>query len=277
MTPESEGRAAAEEFRAVHHLGVQPLGDLVAIIEQVTGIDVSVVDVGPDEHGLTMRDPVRGAVFIAVARTDRPMRRRSTLAHELAHVVFEDWGVPDEELGTRAPAERRADAFSRHLLVPAEGLLALFGGRRGPDPSLLSDVVQRYLVSPAVAAIALHQAGLIDLDTKAAWMTMTTPVLAARHGWSDQYRALADESDRHRAPQRLLTRAIDGYLAGVVSVAAIARLRGLPADVVEQELRTAGLVPQDRGPVGWAPAHSVPVAGIAPAELDADLPEGAPG
>ena len=174
MTPESEGRAAAEEFRAVHHLGVQPLGDLVAIIEQVTGIDVSVVDVGPDGHGLAMRDPVRGAVFIAVARTDRPMRRRSTLAHELAHVVFEDWGVPDEALGTRAPAERRADAFSRYLLVPAEGLLALFGGRRGPDPSLLSDVVQRYLVSPAVAAIALHQAGLIDLDTKAAWMAMTT-------------------------------------------------------------------------------------------------------
>lgn len=62
-----------------------------------------------------------------------------------------------------------------------------------------------------------------------------------------------------------------------MSVAAIARLRGLPADVVEQELVVAGLVPQDRGPIGWAPAHSVPVTGIAPAALDADLPEGAPG
>ncbi|BBF99584.1 MULTISPECIES: ImmA/IrrE family metallo-endopeptidase [Pseudonocardia] len=277
MTPESEGRAAAEEFRVAHHLGVQPLGDLVAIIEQVTGIDVSVVDVGPDEHGLTMRDPVRDAVFIAVARTDRPMRQRSTLAHELAHVVFEDRGVSDDELGTRPPAEIRADAFARHLLVPVEGLPVRFGGHRAAAPSLLSDVVQRYLVSPAVATIALHQAGLIDLDTKAEWMTMTTPVLAARHGWSDQYRALADESDRRRAPQRLLTRAIDGYLAGVVSVAAIARLRGLPADVVEREFVAAGLTPHDQGEIGWVSARSVPVAGITPAELDADFPEGAPG
>ena len=95
VNTETEGRAAAERFRREHHLGVQPLGDLVAVIEHVTGIDVAVLDVGPDEHGLTMRDPDRAAVFIGVARTRNPMRQRSTLAHELAHVLFEDW-IPDE-------------------------------------------------------------------------------------------------------------------------------------------------------------------------------------
>ncbi|MGH3449912.1 MAG: ImmA/IrrE family metallo-endopeptidase, partial [Haloechinothrix sp.] len=64
LNAETEGRTAAARFRRDHHLGVQPLGDLVAVIEQATGMDVAILDVGPDEHGLTMRDPVLDAVFI---------------------------------------------------------------------------------------------------------------------------------------------------------------------------------------------------------------------
>lgn len=90
LNAEHEGRAAAARFREEHNLGVLPLGDLVALIEQATGIDVAVLDTGPDEHGLTMRDPVRNVVFIGVARSRTPMRQRSTLAHELGHVLFED-------------------------------------------------------------------------------------------------------------------------------------------------------------------------------------------
>jgi len=64
VNAERDGPAAAERFRTEHHLNVQPLGDLVTIIEQATGFDVAVLDVGPDEHGPTMRDPGRGAVII---------------------------------------------------------------------------------------------------------------------------------------------------------------------------------------------------------------------
>lgn len=111
MNTEASGRAMAARFRRDHHLGVQPLGDLVAVIEQTTGIDVAVLDVGPDEHGLTMRDTARGAVFIGVARTRNPMRQRSTLAHELGHVLFEDWADSNaSNWSDRTPAEIRADA-----------------------------------------------------------------------------------------------------------------------------------------------------------------------
>lgn len=106
MNAEADGRTAAARFRREHRLGVQPLGDLVAIIEQATGIDVAILDAGPDEHGLTMRDPARDTVFIGVARTRNPMRQRSTLAHELGHVLFGDWA--DSDAGTwsdRSPAE----------------------------------------------------------------------------------------------------------------------------------------------------------------------------
>jgi Zn-dependent peptidase ImmA (M78 family) len=271
LNAEAEGRTAAALLRQEHHLGVQPLGDLVAVIEQATRIDVSILDVGPDEHGLTMRDPARGAVFIGVARTRNPMRQRSTLAHELGHVLFEDWADGGTtSWSDRRPAEIRADAFARHLLVPAEGLLEFLENRELVTQTTLSDVVQRFLVSPQIAAIALHQAEYIDEDTKQGWMALTAPKLAARFGWSDQYRALQADSDQRRAPQRLLARAIKGYAEAALPAQAIATLRGITLEAAEAELRDAGVVPVER-PIVWTDPAELPDVDVDLAALDQDL------
>ncbi|MBE3001347.1 ImmA/IrrE family metallo-endopeptidase [Nocardiopsis sp. HNM0947] len=236
---------------------MQPLGDLVAVIEQATGIDVAVLDADQDEHGLTMRDPERDAVFIAVARTDRPMRQRSTLAHELGHVLFEDWADSDTgRWSSRSPVETRANAFARHLLVPLDGLRAFLGERSPVDRSDLSAVVQRFLVSPTIAAIALHDAGYIDPPTKQEWRTgLYTPGLATRFGWSDHYEALKADSARRRAPQQLLARAIRGYAEGVLSLQAVATLRSMTRGETEAELEGAGVVPADPSTLRNAPAE----------------------
>lgn len=262
MNAEAEGRAAAARFRRKHRLGWQPLGDLVAIIEQATGIDVAILDVGPDEHGLTMRDPTRDAVFIGIARTRKPMRQRSTLAHELGHVLFEDWA--DGTVGSwgdRTHAEIRADAFARHLLVPAESLRELLGKRELVAQPVLSRIVQLFLVSPQIAAIALNQAAFIDDDAKREWMTLTAPQLAVRFGWSDQYRALQADSDQRRAPQRLLARAIRGYQEGVLSAQAIATLRGVTRAAAEADMREAGIVPVPQT-TAWADPAELPEAHV---------------
>ncbi|WP_427886327.1 ImmA/IrrE family metallo-endopeptidase [Kribbella sp. GL6] len=279
MNAEAEGRAAAEEFRSEHRLGVQPLGDLVAIIEQTTGIDVAVLDVGPDEHGLTMRDPERRAVFIGVARTRHPMRQRSSLAHELAHVLFEDWmNAGASEWKMYKPQESRADAFARHLIVPLEGLAQFLDGQSTVTPASLSAIVQRFVVSPSIASIALHQAGYIDAAMKERWMGWSTPQLAVRFGWRDQYSVMQADSDQRRAPQRLLARAIRGYVEGVLSAQAIATLRGVSLAEVEAELREAGLV-ADEPPVGWADAGDLPPVDVdlsALTDLDGTADESAP-
>jgi Zn-dependent peptidase ImmA (M78 family) len=193
MTPdaEKEGRGAAERFRDEHHLGDQPLGDLVTVIEQATGVDVAVLDAGADEHGLAMRDPERGAVFIAVAKTLNPMRQRSSLAHELAHVLFGDWTDNTcEGWAERGPSEIRADAFARHLLVPLSGLRGFLGDRAGLDHSTLSAVVQRFLVSPAIAAIAMRQAGYVTDATKDGWTRcQRSSIPAAGRGQRSSYPA----------------------------------------------------------------------------------------
>ncbi|WIM98638.1 ImmA/IrrE family metallo-endopeptidase [Actinoplanes oblitus] len=258
MNAEVEGRAAAERFRDEHRLGLQPLGDLVALIEQSAGIDVAVLDAGPDEHGLTMRDPHRDTVFIGVARTRHPMRQRSTLAHELAHVIFGDWADNTTcDWSASTPVESRANTFARHLLLPLEGLKAFLADIPEVNLATLSAVVQRFLVSPQIAAIALEQAGCIDTDTKRDWMSVMAPQLAVRFGWSDQYEALQTDSAQRRAPQRLLARAIQGYAEGVVSVQTIATLRGIPPDNAVEELGKAGIFPAQH-PVSWTDPGELP-------------------
>jgi Zn-dependent peptidase ImmA (M78 family) len=271
LTAETEGCATATRFRQDHHLGVQPLGDLLELIEQATGIDVAVLDVGPDEHGLTMRDPARGTVFIGVARTRNPMRQRSTLAHELGHVLFKDWVDSDTgDWSDRSPAEIRADAFARHLLVPIDGLREFIRPQRPVGLSTLSAVVQRYLVSPQIAAIAMHQAGCIDDALKQEWRTRSAPQLAARFGWADQYHLLQANSDRRRAPQRLLARAITGYMEGVLPAQAIATLRGITLTAAVDELEEAGVTPVER-PIAWADPADLPDVHVDLAALDEDL------
>lgn len=269
---EAEGRTAAERFRREHRLGTQPLGDLVAIVEHTTGIDVAVLDAGPDEHGLTMRDPDRDAVFIGVARTRHPMRQRSTLAHELGHVLFGDWVAPGDVRmwSDQTPQEQRCRAFARHLLVPVEGLREFIEGQQTTTRATLSAVVQRFLVSPAIAVIALEQAGYIDSATRQAWDGIYTPQLAARFGWDDQYRTLQADSDQRRAPQQLLARAIAGYVEGVLPAQAIATLRGVNLQDALRQLQEAGIVPVEQ-PVVWTDASDLPEPQVDLAAFDEDL------
>jgi Zn-dependent peptidase ImmA (M78 family) len=169
MNAEAEGRAMAGRFRTRHHLGAQPLGDLVAMIEQLAGIDVAVLDAERDEHGLAMRDPARGTVIIGVSRSRVPLRQRSSLAHELGHVLFGDWRDDSScDWSARDPKEVRADAFARHLLVPAEGLREFLEPDKRIVEADLSAVVQRFLASPNIATIALRDAGYISEATNAA-------------------------------------------------------------------------------------------------------------
>lgn len=245
---EDQARAAADDFRRKHGLGLAPLGDLVALIELTLGVDVAILSAPPDSHGMTLRDPERDLVMVAAACTRNPMRQRSTLAHEVAHIVFDDYAKPRVTgWGRRDPEEKRADNFARNLLVPLESVAGVAADLSPRDPSALSTLsalVQHFQASPAMVAIQLAYAGLISEDLKTDWVkNVTAPKLAGRFGWSDQYVILQNESDARRAPQRLLARAVAGYTRGVISVAYIARLRDMKIEDVEAEFAEQGIVP----------------------------------
>lgn len=257
---EAEAQKCAETFRSQHHLGIQPIGDLITVIEQATGVDVAVLDVDQAEHGMAAKSSRSDTVFIAVARTKNPMRQRSSLAHELAHVIFGDW-YDGRFVDKRDPLEVRADTFSRHLLLPEAGVREALGDRSNLTETDLSALVQFFQVSPAVTAIALNQFGFIGTEQKEAWMRLSSPMLATRHGWMEFYRVLQAESNQPRAPRRLLARSVEGYRAGVVSSQTIATLRGVAVDVVERELAEAGIFPREQE-APWDTADGLPTVTV---------------
>ena len=274
MSAEQEGRTAASDFREKHNLGVQPIGDLATMVEQETGVDVAVLETGRNEHGLTVRDPVRGTTFIAVAKTRHAMRQRSSRAHEVAHVLFEDW--TREPVTKRSHEEIRADAFARHLLLPQAGLQDLLGPPSHAEVNLssLSEVVVRFLVSPVIAAIALEQGGYISTTSKEEWKRLATHQVASRFGWSDRYAMMQESADRVRAPRQLLARATRGYAEGVVSLETLASLRQVPVDAVRAELEEAGVHPAlPREP--WSSPDALPSVEIDLSDLEGGPDHGA--
>ena len=257
---EREAAERAATFRADHGLGAAAIGDLVEVTESALRIDVAVLDLGEDEHGMSMRDPGRKVTAIAVARTLNPMRQRSTMAHELSHVLFDDH-LPDHDndWAERSLPEKRADTFARHLLAPVETVIDLAGGQ--PRPLTLADLsalCRRLLASPQIIAIQAERASLIDMERKGDWMAWSAPGLAARFGWSDQYEQLQRASNTRRAPQRLLARAIAGYADNKVTVETIARLRGSTASQAQAFLDEHDITaaPAD---VAWAALDDLPL------------------
>jgi hypothetical protein len=76
-------------------------------------------------------------------------------------------------------------------------------------------------------------------------------------------------SDQRRAPQRLLARAIAGYVEGVLPAQAIATLRGISVEILMDELGEAGVAPAER-PIAWADPGELPDIEVDLAALDAD-------
>ncbi|GLZ41228.1 ImmA/IrrE family metallo-endopeptidase [Actinokineospora sp. NBRC 105648] len=240
---EKSAMVAAREFRSENGLGIAPIADVVTLIEQTRDVDVAVLDVeDSDEHGLTMIDPARGVTIVGVARSLHPMRWRSTLGHELGHLVFDDHHAGESgSLVFNATVESRAQAFARHLLLPVEAVGQFMADRRALDLATFSDLVQRFQISPKIAAIQLRDSGYRDQGDLNLFAGTFTPSLAARFGWMDQYRALQVESSQRRSPQRLLARAVAGYAAGVVTIETLAGVRGIPAADLATELTEAGV------------------------------------
>lgn len=142
------GAELAESFRVTHELGTGPLGDLFTLSEETVGVDVMSMDAGESEHGLTAWDPATGRAVIAVATTPHPMRQRSSIAHELGHVL-QGIDAPTAFPGERSPQEIQADSFARHLLLPRAELRNI---GRSPSLAQFSEIVRTFGLSPQMAA-----------------------------------------------------------------------------------------------------------------------------
>ena len=248
---EAEAERQALRLREMHGLGTAPVGDVVDLVATCGRCDVTVVPMPDGVDGVIARDPQTERSVVAVATTEAWARQRMTLVHELGHLVFDglDRDLPADCAGD-GTAESQATSFGRHLLAPRPGVSALLersgAARGGVDESHLSQVVYHYGVSAEVASIQMRDEGWTDVDQAARWIAgaVTTKHLATRYGWTTEHECRAAQARAERPPARLLRDVTDAYVAGRVTVGAVAAVLGRDIDQVRADLAAEGVEPR---------------------------------
>ncbi|MHA7295218.1 ImmA/IrrE family metallo-endopeptidase [Arthrobacter sp. HLT1-21] len=247
---------AAMKIRREHGFGSGPIPDLHELIGLVApGVDIAILDMPDGMDGMVITDPLRKKSIIGVATTGVPERQRSSMGHELGHIVFADYEAGlRHDPSSRTPEETRADTFARHLLAPVEGVAGfledLNAVRGDLNPRHISSVVHHFQVSPAIAMIQMHSDGWITAAQKAE-RSESARSLALRYGWIGDYRAMAAESSTPRPPQRLIENTTEGYIRNLVSVQGLAAVSGVDPKVQLAELEQACIKPETIE-VAWA-------------------------
>jgi Zn-dependent peptidase ImmA (M78 family)/predicted HTH domain antitoxin len=251
---EQIGREAAEIVRRDMGLDDAPIADMVDVVEARKACDVAIEPMPPGMDGMVATNPDTGQSVIAVATTDLLHRQRFTLAHELGHLEL--GSLSDHlDVARRTAAEVQADAFARHLLAPLGGVRRVLDvpernrASAGVDDRThedLSDVVRTFCVSPQVAAIQMRDAGCCGAtEYKRLEGRWDARRLAVRFGWWPEYQSWVAEARQSRPPRRLLRRAMDGYVSGVVSLSAVASISGLSVDDLRAQLEAEGIRPAE--------------------------------
>ncbi|MCW2938207.1 MAG: helix-turn-helix protein [Actinomycetia bacterium] len=241
---EDQGRLLAAAVRTTLDLGGAPIADPAELAERLTGVHTAVVDFPEGIDGYTLTDPDRGVTLIVVGTSAITERQRFTFAHELGHLLFGDGAGMHNVDGGRTPAERRCDAFARHLLAPQEGIRAWLGAAEiSLDERVCGLLTRHFRVSLKVLLIQLERMGLLSRAQAEALSGPTGAQLARRYGWGRQYEREQEIGRTIRPPQRLLERATEAYRAGKVGVRVLAGLEGRDPVEMEAALADAGITP----------------------------------
>ncbi len=223
------GYLLADRVRGALGLADQPIESMRDLLERTLRIPVIQADLGNRIAGATIASGARRAIVVNLSGRNRNVfARRSTLAHELCHILFDprerlrDLRVDEyDDLDRREdqvpdPVEQRANAFAVQLLAPQAAALRVYEENRDEALSMLiqsyglSFTAARYQIWNALGrAISLEQLNTqepsreADWDGREAYTTTWHPV-----------RALIDYPSRAGRFSALVIRAAE---SGVVS------------------------------------------------------------
>jgi Zn-dependent peptidase ImmA (M78 family) len=152
------GYELADELREKLGLGEAPIPSMRDLLERQLRIPVIQTELGRRIAGATVQSGGRRAIVVNLSGLNqRAFVRRSTVAHELCHLLFDprqrlrDLRVDAyADLDRRAdqitdPVEQRANAFSVQLLAPQAAALALYHSPGAADP--LGGVLDHFGIS----------------------------------------------------------------------------------------------------------------------------------
>ncbi len=209
-----EAEDAADALRDRWQLGRDPLPNLVELLE-TRGLKVYETDLDQKNCDGFSADTESGPVIV-LAPTTNLLRKRMTLAHELAHVVLEF----DDSL-TEAEEENIAKRFAGALLLPKETFLAEFGKMR--NAISLSELIQmkaNFGASIAAMMMRAKQLGLIGEAVFVRFCKETGPWRSAKREPGDE---LYCGNESHSRFKQLVQRAVAEDQISISKGAALVR------------------------------------------------------
>ncbi len=158
---ENEGELVAEDLREKWELGIDPIPNMTALLEN-HGIKVVFIDLPKNVSGLTClvrKSNRKLAIPVIVVNEDMTLeRRRFTLAHELGHRLFDAESPVDHE--------KAANIFAGAFLVSKNHLVREVGRRR--NALAFKEFIRlkrRYRVSAATLLLRLKEVDIISQST----------------------------------------------------------------------------------------------------------------
>jgi hypothetical protein len=250
------GRISAQRVRDGMRLGEEPIPDLVGLAEEL-GFPVAFRRLPERMHGLNVQDAREGTVTrLIIVSTSGPWTlQRYTLAHEVCHALYDDEGqviVDRVEVPDILP-EVRAEAFARHLLLPAQALrrdVARARREEVPWPVLAAQLMVRWGMSKKAILRALEDDQLATSEDTAAVQSRTVASLMAEAGLTDQWQELSEGESEPSGSPWLVSRALEAYSHGWVGTHVVADLLGQDVEATRQELAAQGWT--ESGPAALA-------------------------
>ena len=132
-----------------------PIGGLIEIMEN-KGILVHLCDIENDDFS-GMNGTVNGRPYIIINKNMNPQRIRSTISHELAHLLFV-W--PDDM--SDKDIENMATAISGAFLLPASDMERELGVRRSAITNDMTGICREYGISMYMLVMRANKNGIVN-------------------------------------------------------------------------------------------------------------------
>lgn len=239
----AHGRALAEAALSHVDKARQTIAtdDLIAVVEEVFGVDVAVVELGSGFDGLAASS--EHAKIIVLGTSHMPARQRFTLVHELGHLLAED----DQEIHLdrdvydkdqkKDPSEQRANAFASTFLMP-EAPLRDAVGPMGLTEHTFATLACDLMVTPSALAYRLLNLRLIDAGTCDRYKAITTKVAATIAGQGAEFAQLVTRANTPRPPGLLVRDTYAAYESGATTLRPYANLLGTDVDELRDALES---------------------------------------
>ena len=200
IAPSSINRQAEEVALSARYtlgLGLAPVPNLVALLEEEIGFRIFVRDLPRTISGAFAYEPEAGACILLNARHG-PEQHVMTAAHELGHFALNrSFGdIVGEEESRTSKEERFATAFSCAFLMPAASVRRRFLDFRDAfdafTPTHLASIARSFQVTAEVMSRRLESLGLLPAGT--------SDRLRERGFADKQLRTFAGSGSAHRVP-----------------------------------------------------------------------------